>query len=446
MQEAHAAQLGRSEEARAAASAGLEADPDFVVTDLDGGEQYHISELEEQLTARTPYSTFDNFTPFKSPRIYVKVTHVEERDDESAGGGLLATKYAAYAIDCVCVADSNRWTIWRRFSDFHALHAAIKLTAYGKYISEAPVPKKALFTSTKPKSALVEQRKTELQAFLDACLLPIDLSDCAPLAKFLDVDRNVQRRRVRHVLLVRHGQYKSARDDLERTLSAAGRRQAELTGMRIQSIVRSDPSLSPRVFYSTMTRAAQTAAIVRAFVPGLPAQADDLLREGPSSFLYFALFFCLLIYSFVCYSSRLAVRRSPVRPGPRRGVLSCLAECRRPRPAEARARLCEVRRDACAERGRRRGRRRRRRGERRRWRGLGGYQGGRRGRSGGRRLHGHHRGAWEYHPLLGVQGPRAPRRVVAAVLRVQLQLDLARGAPRRSDDAADARGRRAPAS
>ena len=256
-----------------AADGDSEFDPDFLVTDLDGGEQYHISELEEQLTAHTPYSTFDNLTPFKSPRIKVKVTQVEERSD----GG----RYTAYGIDCVCVSGGNRWRVWRRFSDFHALHAEIKLTAYGIYIADAPVPKKALFTST----ALVEQRKIELQAFLDACLLPIDLSDCAPLAKFLDVDRNVQRRRVRHVLLVRHGQYKSARDDVERTLSEVGRRQAELTGMRIQAVVRSDPSLAPRVFYSTMTRAAQTAAIIRAFIPDLPAQADDMLREGAFRFV-----------------------------------------------------------------------------------------------------------------------------------------------------------------
>ena len=59
-----------------------------------------------------------------------------------------------------------------------------------------------------------------------------------------------------------------------------GRRQAELTGGRIQALVRADPSLKPRIYYSTMTRAAQTAAIIRAFVPSLEATADDLLREG----------------------------------------------------------------------------------------------------------------------------------------------------------------------
>ena len=201
-------------------------DPSLLVTNLDApsSEPFHISEVDDRLLKESPLSTFgvDNLTPSRAaalPRIYARVLDIEQRSGFDKTG-LVPKTFAAYAIECVSASDAKRWTVWRRFSDFHALHAELAKTAYAKYIASVPPPKKALFASTKPGSAVVTARKKQLQAFLDACLLPIDLSDCIPLARFLDVESHVTKRRVRHVLLIRHGQYLShSSNDLERTLS-----------------------------------------------------------------------------------------------------------------------------------------------------------------------------------------------------------------------------------
>ena len=73
----------------------------------------------------------------------------------------------------------------------------------------------------------------------------------------------------RHILLVRHGQYhEGPLDDRKRSLTALGRRQAQLTGRRLAELVH---SLGPEKFHSITTsdllRAKQTAFIMAQKLP-----------------------------------------------------------------------------------------------------------------------------------------------------------------------------------
>jgi len=68
---------------------------------------------------------------------------------------------------------------------------------------------------------------------------------------------------VRHVILVRHGQYdERERDDSLRVLTPLGRQQAAATGDRLAAIAGATKG-RVRIHSSTMTRARQTADIIR---------------------------------------------------------------------------------------------------------------------------------------------------------------------------------------
>ncbi|WKX71645.1 histidine phosphatase family protein [Streptomyces sp. XD-27] len=79
----------------------------------------------------------------------------------------------------------------------------------------------------------------------------------------------------RLLYLVRHGEYVSDRDDPldEGTLTENGRRQSRLVAERLRQV----PFTA--VHHSTERRAAQTAALITAELPGVPVHPSDLLRE-----------------------------------------------------------------------------------------------------------------------------------------------------------------------
>jgi serine/threonine-protein phosphatase PGAM5 len=87
--------------------------------------------------------------------------------------------------------------------------------------------------------------------------------------------------RSRTLYLVRHGQYansESSADDAQHTLTPLGREQAAQTGKRLAALLAGTPVAC--VSHSTMTRAAETAVLVAAALPGVPLRPCALLREG----------------------------------------------------------------------------------------------------------------------------------------------------------------------
>ncbi|XP_051888113.1 serine/threonine-protein phosphatase PGAM5, mitochondrial isoform X2 [Pristis pectinata] len=88
---------------------------------------------------------------------------------------------------------------------------------------------------------------------------------------------NYKVKATRHIFLIRHSQYElSASTDKDRVLTSLGREQAELTGQRLASLGLNYDIL----IHSSMTRAKETAAIIRKYLPGLEVMSCDLLREG----------------------------------------------------------------------------------------------------------------------------------------------------------------------
>ncbi|GAB1604634.1 serine/threonine-protein phosphatase PGAM5, mitochondrial-like [Argonauta hians] len=82
---------------------------------------------------------------------------------------------------------------------------------------------------------------------------------------------------VRHLFLVRHGQYDTRPDDDQsNVLTELGKEQAFITGTRLKEL--NIPFT--KIISSTMKRADQTAKIVHQLFPGLPLNYSDLLREG----------------------------------------------------------------------------------------------------------------------------------------------------------------------
>ena len=85
----------------------------------------------------------------------------------------------------------------------------------------------------------------------------------------------------RTLYLVRHGQYgnvESSSDDAQHTLTPLGREQAAQTGRRLAALLRGTQVAA--ITHSTMTRAAETAALVAEALPGVPLRPCGLLREG----------------------------------------------------------------------------------------------------------------------------------------------------------------------
>ncbi|CAG9770326.1 unnamed protein product [Ceutorhynchus assimilis] len=82
---------------------------------------------------------------------------------------------------------------------------------------------------------------------------------------------------VRHVILIRHGQYNlEGQTDEERFLTKLGRLQAEYTGKRLAEL--GLPYCD--MVKSTMTRAQETGSIISTHIPNVPVTHCDLLREG----------------------------------------------------------------------------------------------------------------------------------------------------------------------
>lgn len=81
----------------------------------------------------------------------------------------------------------------------------------------------------------------------------------------------------RHILLVRHGQYRmDGQTDELRMLTSLGRDQADRIGMRLKEL---DLPYT-RIIKSTMTRATETADIIHKHFPNLPISSCDFIREG----------------------------------------------------------------------------------------------------------------------------------------------------------------------
>ena len=85
----------------------------------------------------------------------------------------------------------------------------------------------------------------------------------------------------RTLYLVRHGQYANidtSDDDAQHVLTPLGREQAAQTGRRLAALLAGTPVRC--VTHSTMSRAAETAALVAEALPGVPLVPCALLREG----------------------------------------------------------------------------------------------------------------------------------------------------------------------
>jgi hypothetical protein len=106
----------------------------------------------------------------------------------------------------------------------------------------------------------------------------------AHYTKLVSVDESGQpakkkHKAVRHLLLVRHGQYNlKGETDQDRILTELGIKQAESTGRRLAEL--SLPLTS--IVSSTMARAIQTSDLIRKFLPDnlKVLDQDVLLREG----------------------------------------------------------------------------------------------------------------------------------------------------------------------
>ncbi|EFN85287.1 serine/threonine-protein phosphatase Pgam5, mitochondrial isoform X1 [Harpegnathos saltator] len=82
---------------------------------------------------------------------------------------------------------------------------------------------------------------------------------------------------VRHILLIRHGQYHTdGKTDIERMLTDLGKKQADATGKRLAEL-NLPYSLIVR---STMTRALETSTIIEKSLVNVPIEDDSMLIEG----------------------------------------------------------------------------------------------------------------------------------------------------------------------
>ncbi|XP_003701756.2 serine/threonine-protein phosphatase Pgam5, mitochondrial [Megachile rotundata] len=82
---------------------------------------------------------------------------------------------------------------------------------------------------------------------------------------------------IRHIILVRHGQYNTkAKTQAEGTLTDLGKQQAEITGKRLDELGFPYTVL----VHSTMIRAQQTAEIIMKSLKNVEVKNDSLLNEG----------------------------------------------------------------------------------------------------------------------------------------------------------------------
>ncbi|XP_045469687.1 serine/threonine-protein phosphatase Pgam5, mitochondrial-like isoform X1 [Harmonia axyridis] len=82
---------------------------------------------------------------------------------------------------------------------------------------------------------------------------------------------------LRHVILIRHGQYNTlGLTDNERVLTETGRKQAELTGIRLKEL----GIPFTEMVKSTMSRAQETGSLISKNLPNIPVTNCDFIREG----------------------------------------------------------------------------------------------------------------------------------------------------------------------
>ncbi|CAI9734821.1 Hypothetical predicted protein [Octopus vulgaris] len=97
------------------------------------------------------------------------------------------------------------------------------------------------------------------------------------MQKYEEELRKIQPKAVRHLFLIRHGQYLTRQtEDYLNILTPLGEEQALMTGRRLLEL----KIPFTRIVSSTMMRADQTAKIVHQFFPDLRLEYSDLLREG----------------------------------------------------------------------------------------------------------------------------------------------------------------------
>lgn len=105
---------------------------------------------------------------------------------------------------------------------------------------------------------------------------PSDVTDDGVMEKL----EKKKAKAIRHLILIRHGQYNmKGENDKERRLTDLGRKQAELTGLRLKASGMHFDS----IICSNMTRAIETAEIVVKHMdqPELCIETQDpVLREG----------------------------------------------------------------------------------------------------------------------------------------------------------------------
>lgn len=82
---------------------------------------------------------------------------------------------------------------------------------------------------------------------------------------------------IRHLLFVRHGQYlEDAKNDDDKVLTDLGRMQAQQTGERLKNL-----NLKyTKLVCSNLIRAVETADIISSYLPDVPRQTCQMLREG----------------------------------------------------------------------------------------------------------------------------------------------------------------------
>lgn len=95
--------------------------------------------------------------------------------------------------------------------------------------------------------------------------------------KFNEKIESVKPSAVRHLILVRHGQYNlDGASDAERFLTKVGRKQATFTGERLKEL----KIPLDKMVRSTMTRAQETGKIISTHVANLPIENCSLIEEG----------------------------------------------------------------------------------------------------------------------------------------------------------------------
>lgn len=95
--------------------------------------------------------------------------------------------------------------------------------------------------------------------------------------KFNEKIDNVKPSAVRHLILIRHGQYNlDGASDSDRFLTKVGRKQATFTGERLKEL----KIPLDKMIRSTMTRAQETGKIISTHVANLPIENCSLIEEG----------------------------------------------------------------------------------------------------------------------------------------------------------------------